>query len=186
MMKKIKKIIWMKKIYALLFLPALILLPCGGCAVQRDAKPEAEQGAAYTLEELGNLAQLEIYLPGDDEPVKIITDEEILYQYNQCPSLCVSNSEPESEERQEELRKAAASAAEKCLLVAYKYPVSRFHKAELEKSTTITLYEDINIIKTEVSEESIKGADIPAEYLTFYSEIPREELEFYQTLAGKS
>ncbi len=134
MMKKIKKIIWMKKIYALLFLPALILLPCGGCAAQRDEKPEAEQGAAYTLEELGNLAQLEIYLPGDDKPVKIITDKEILYQYNQCPSLCVSNSEPESEERQEELRKAAANAAENVYLSLINIPSHAFTRQSLKKA----------------------------------------------------
>ena len=52
---------------------------------------------------------------------------------------------------------------------------------------TVTLYEDAlngtNIVKTEVAEESIKGADIPGEYLIFYSEIPEEEKAFYQSLA---
>lgn len=41
------------------------------------------------------------------------------------------------------------------------------------------LPENVNIIKTEVSEQSVKGADIPKEYLTFYSEISEED-EFYQ------
>ena len=82
---------------------------------------------------------------------------------------------------------SADEAAEKYHIVSYKYPVSRFHRKKPEKNMTVTLYEDalngINIVKTEVAEESIKGADIPGEYLTFYSEIPEEEKAFYQSLA---
>ena len=159
------------------------ILLCAGCAAQRDAG----QDAKYTLEELDNLARLEIYLPGESKPAKTIKDKEILYQFNHCSSSCNSDPDSDSEEHQRELEKAASGAAEKYHIVSYKYPVSRFHQKKPEKNMTVTLYEDalngINIVKTEVAEESIKGADIPGEYLTFYSEIPEEEKAFYQSLA---
>ncbi len=67
-------------------------------------------------------------------------------------------------------------------MVAYKYPVSRFGEKELEENNTITLYENINIIKMTVAEESIKAFSIPEEFLTFYYEPSEEEMSFYRSL----
>ncbi|MCI9167464.1 MAG: hypothetical protein HFH01_04635 [Dorea sp.] len=159
-----------------LFLLALcFLLPCGGCSGQRGESPAKK----YTADELDNLALLKVYLPDSSEPEKIIRDEEILYQYNHC---FPSDSASYSEERQAEWEKTADSAAEKYHIVSYKYPVSRLHKGELEKNMTITIYEDTDVIKIEVSEESMKGVPVPVEYLVFYSEGSDEETEFYHSL----
>lgn len=53
---------------------------------------------------------------------------------------------------------------------------------ELEENITITLYEDTNIIKMEVSQESIKSFPVPEEFLIFYYEISEEDMSFYRSL----
>lgn len=67
---------------------------------------------------------------------------------------------------------------EQYYLISYKYPVARFGKKELEENTTITLYQNTNIIKMTVAEESIKAFPVPEEFLTFYYEISEEEMDF--------
>lgn len=144
---------------------------CAGCSTQ--------QGEKYTLEELDNLAEIKIYSAENNELIETISDEEQLYQYNQC-SLFFDNSD--IEERQNELKKDLEGIKEQYYLVSYKYPVARFGKKELEKNTTITLYENTNIIKMTVAEESIKAFSIPEEFLTFYYELSEEEMNFYRSL----
>ena len=51
-----------------------------------------------------------------------------------------------------------------------------------KRLTTITLYEDKNIIKMTVSGESIKGFSVPEEFLVFYYEVSEEEMNFYHSL----
>ena len=144
---------------------------CAGCSTQRGGK--------YTREDLDNLAEIRVYSAEDHELIKTISDEEQLYQFNQCSIF----DESDIEERQEELEQELEGAKEQYDLVAYKYPVVRFGKKELEENTTITLYEDINIIKMTVADESIKAFSIPEEFLTFYYELSEEEINYYRSLA---
>lgn len=60
--------------------------------------------------------------------------------------------------------------------------VQHYGAKELEENTTITLYEDTNIIKMTVAGESIKGFSVPEEFLTFYYEISEEDMNFYHSL----
>lgn len=143
---------------------------CTGCS--------ARQGEKYTAEDLDNLAEIRIYTAEDDELIKTVSDEEQLYQYNQCPFF----DDPVTEEQQEELEKELEGANEQYYLTTYKYPVSRFGKKELEENTTITIYENANIIKMTVAEESIKAFSFPEEFLVFYYEISEEEMEFFRAL----
>ena len=158
-----------KKIIKIGMLMVMVLFVCVGCSVNKERK--------YTLDELDNLAQIEIYSAENDELIKVIDDEEMLYQYNQC---CWDGSY--SEKEQEELEKSLEGIAEEYYLIAYKYPVARFGKRELEKNTTITIYENSNVVKMTVAEESIKAFSIPQEFLTFYYEVSDEDMEFYQSL----
>ena len=144
---------------------------CAGCSSQQRKK--------YTLEELDNLAEIKIYSAESNELIKTISDEEQLYQYNQC-SPFFDNSD--IEERQDELKKDLEGTKEQYYLVAYKYPVARFGGKELEENNIITLYENTNIIKMTVAEESIKAFSIPEEFLTFYYELSEEEMNFYRSL----
>ena len=161
-----------KKSYIKIFILLVFgLCICAGCSSQ--------QGEKYTPEELDNLAEIKIYSAENNELIETISDEEQLYQYNQC-SLSFDDSD--IEERQDELEKDLEGIKEQYYLVAYKYPVSRFGKKELEKNNTITLYENINIIKMTVAEESIKAFSVPEEFLTFYYELSEEEIEFYRSL----
>lgn len=144
---------------------------CAGCSAQREEK--------YTMEDLNNLAEIKIYSAENNELIKTINDEEQLYQYNQCSLFDASDIE----ERQDELEKDLAGAKEQYYLTAYKYPAARFGDKDLEETTTITLYEDKNIVKMTVAGESIKGFPIPKEFLIFYYELSEEELNFYRSLA---
>lgn len=44
-------------------------------------------------------------------------------------------------------------------------------------------YEGTNIIKMTVADGVIKGFSVPEEFLTFYYEMPEEEMEFFRSLA---
>ncbi len=143
---------------------------CSGCSAHQEGK--------YTVEELDNLAEIRIYSAENNELIKTVNDEELLYQYNQC----VVFDDSDIEERQDELEKDLEGVKEQYYLVSYKYPVARFGDKELEENITITLYEDTNIIKMTVSEESIKAFPIAEEFLIFYYEISEEEMNFYRSL----
>ena len=144
---------------------------CAGCSTQ--------QGKKYTLEELDNLAEIKIYSAENNELIETISDAEQLYQYNQ---VSLSFDDSDIEEHQDELKKDLAGTKEQYYLVSYKYPVARLGGKELEENTTITLYENTNIIKMTVAEESIKAFSIPEEFLTFYYELSEEEMNFYRSL----
>ncbi len=143
---------------------------CTGCSAQQEGK--------YTIEVLDNLAEIKVYSAKNNELIKTISDEEQLYQYNQCSLF----DDSDIEERQDELEKGLEGAKEEYYLISYKYPVARFGGKEPEENTTITLYEDTNIIKMTVSEESIKGFSIPEEFLVFYYDLSDEEINFYRSL----
>ncbi len=147
-----------------------LLCICAGCS--------AEQGGKYTSEDLDNLAEIRIYSAEDNELIKKISDEEQLYQYNQCLDFYDSDTE----EHQNELKEGLEGAREQYYLISYKYPVARFGERELEENTTITLYENTNIVKMAVAEENIKAFSIPEEFLTFYYELSEEEMDFYYFL----
>ena len=158
-----------KKFIEISIFLVMVLCICVGCSMKQERK--------YTLEELDNLAQIEIYSAENDEQIKVIDDEGTLYQYNQCfPDGSYS------EEEQEELEKGLEGIAEEYYLISYKYPVARFGKGELEKITTVTIYENSNIVKMTVADESIKAFSIPQEFLTFYYEVSDEVMEFYRSL----
>ena len=81
------------------------------------------------------------------------------------------------------MKKELEGAEEQYYLTAYKYPAARFGAKELEENNTITLYEGTNIIKMTVADGVIKGFSVPEEFLTFYYEMPEEEMEFFRSLA---
>lgn len=143
---------------------------CAGCSTQ--------QGGKYTIEDLDNLTEIRIYSAENNELINTISDEEQLYQYNQCSFF----DDSDIVERQDELEKELEGAMEQYYLVSYKYPVAHFGEKDLEENNTITLYEDTNIIKMTVARESIKGFFIPEEFLIFYYEISDGEMNFYRSL----
>ena len=146
------------------------LFICAGCS--------AQQGGKYTVEDLDNLAEIKIYSAENNELIKTISDEEQLYQYNQCSLY----DDSDTEEHQHKLEKDLEGAKEQYYMISYKYPVARFGGEELVENTTITLYEDKNIIKMTVSGESIKGFSVLEEFLVFYYEVSEEEMNFYHSL----
>lgn len=160
-----------KKIYIKIgILLVFGLCTLAGCTTQQEGK--------YTIEDLDNLAEIRIYSAENNELINTISDEEQLYQFNQRSFL----DDSDIMERQSELAKELEGATEQYYFISYKYPVARFGKKELQKNITITLYEDTNIIKMTLAEESIKSFSVPEEFLTFYYEIPDEDMSFYRSL----
>lgn len=160
-----------KKIYMKIgILLVFGLFVCAGCSAGQERK--------YTAEELNNLAEIKIYSAENNELIKTISDEEQLYQYTQCSLWEDLDVE---EERQDEWKNEIDGVKEQYYLVSYKYPVARFGDKELEENTTITLYEDTNIIKMAVAGENIKTFSIPKEFLIFYYEISEEKMNFYRS-----
>ncbi len=159
-----------KKNYVIICILLLAVLgTCAGCSVQQK----------YTAEDLDNLAEIRIYSAEHKELIKTISDKEQLYQYNQTSDF----DDSDIAERQKELRKALAEEKEQYFFVSYKYPVARLGEKELKENTTVTLYENSNIIKMQVSEESMKAFSVPEEFLIFYYELSDEEINFYRFLA---
>lgn len=148
-----------------------LLCFCVGCA--------AGQGEKDAKEELNKLAEIRIYTAADGKLIQTVTDEEQLYQYSQSASF----EDSDLEDRQKELEEAVEGAKEQYELVSYKYPAARFGDKELEEVLTLTLYEDNNIIKMTVADESIKSFSLSEELLTFYVEVSEEDMAFYRSLA---
>lgn len=163
---------------------ALTVCALTGCALSEES--------GYTREDLDNLAKLEVYEAGSDTLLKTIEDEETLYRYNQLFSMtmtgdeddfaeweteresCYEQGEGELEEKPEE--------EETHLIAVYKYPVAKFGDKEPVKMLTMTLYENTDIVKITVSDDSIKMFSLPEDFLTFYYRMSEEEREFYASL----
>lgn len=134
---------------------------------------------SYTKEELGNLAKLEVYEAGSDTLIKTIEDDETLYQYNQAETAS------EDAYTENELEESAEEAGETYYIVAYKYPAAKFGNKEPQKYLTITLFDNMNIAKMTVAEETVKNIPLSEDLLTFYYEMSEEESTFYtELLAG--
>ncbi|MBD5545234.1 MAG: hypothetical protein HDR01_13635 [Lachnospiraceae bacterium] len=157
----------------------LIMVSVLLCGCQADKNPDVSEYREHTAEELNNLAQIEIYSAKSHELIKVISDKEMLYRWNQCVGIGFDDSDLEGQ--QEELEKSIEGLEEQYDFISYKYPASQFRNQELEENIIITLYENTNIIKMTVSQESIKGAYIPQEFLEFYYSVPDEDMEFYRS-----
>lgn len=150
-----------------------------GCGVDKTPFMEKQkESKQYTAEELDNLVQIEVYSGKKEEPLNVINREEILYEYNQC----LDYNDFNSEEKQKELEKSVEKLEEEYTIISYKSPAALISNETLEKNTTITIYENSNIVKMTVSQESIKGAYVPEEFLIFYYEASDEDMEFYRSL----
>ena len=67
-------------------------------------------------------------------------------------------------------------------IIVYKRPVAKFGDKEPVKIFTVTLYENTDVAKMTVVDESINAFPIPEEFLTFYYEMSKEESDFYASL----
>lgn len=168
----------MKKI--ILGIMIISVLFCGCGKEERRLREENEKDEReYTAEGSGNLARLEIYSGEDEELLKVIDQKELLDQYDRC----LAYEGQDLDEDQKELKEKAEEKEELFSIVSYKYPAALINDGTLEKNTTVTFYENSNILKVEVSEESIKNMYVSPDLLTFYCEAPEEDMEFYRSLS---
>lgn len=134
----------------------------------------------YTSQKLQHLCRIEIYSAEDDTLINTIEDSDMLSQFNEL------NVVSDFTDNEEEIKNALKDSTPLYRIVTYKSPAAVYNDGELEKLYTITVYKDTNIIKMEVSEETIKSFPVPSEYLTFYEDVTDEEMEFLMSLTSFS
>lgn len=154
-------------ILAICYLLSVFLV---GCALNKSS----------TKEDLQRLSRIEIYT-SDGDLVNTIEDENILYQFN---SLDYNDTSFETDSEQDELKNTVESLPVLYTIISYKTPVSVYNDGTLEKEMEITVYENSNIIKEQISSDTIKGDSIPEEYLTFYITVSEEDKDFILSLGG--
>ena len=69
-------------------------------------------------------------------------------------------------------------------IAAMKEPAALINNGEMEKTFTITVYEGTDVVKMVVMPQ-IKNIALSEEFLTFYFEVPEEDMEFFLSHAGK-
>ncbi len=69
-------------------------------------------------------------------------------------------------------------------IAAMKEPAALINNGKMEKTFTITVYEGTDVVKMVVMPQ-IKNIALSEEFLTFYFEVPEEDMEFFLSLAGK-
>lgn len=158
----------MKKILYFLMAGILSVMALTGCGADRDNAGE----------DLQRLAQIEVY-SSDGNLINTITDEDILEQFNSLNFIDISS---DTDSEQDGLESETDKLTVLYTIVSYKEPAAVHNNGALEKLMEITVYEDSNIVREQVVQESIKGSYIPEEYLVFYSMVSDEDKNFILSL----
>ncbi len=70
-------------------------------------------------------------------------------------------------------------------IAAMKEPAALINNGKMEKTFTITVYEGTDVVKMMVMPQIVENIGLSEEFLTFYFEVPEEDMEFFLSLAGK-
>lgn len=113
-----------------------------------------------------------------------IEDEEELATFNENLSLEEKWNEIDENylNQQEELKKKLEDYEVQNVFITYQATAAKNSSESLEKVMGITLYENSNIIKVEISPDTVKNGATPAEYLTFYFETTDKIIEYLNSL----
>lgn len=113
-----------------------------------------------------------------------IEDKEELKTFNENLSLKDNFNEIDENylNQQEELKKTIENHEEQYIFITYQATVAKNSSESLEKVMEIIVYEKSNIIKVEISPDTVKNISIPSEYLTFYFETSDEIIEYLNSL----
>lgn len=176
----------MKKRIAITALSTLILFAFCGCSVitafstatSSHQESSSHEESAKQEEDSYKLAKVEVYSAKDDRLIKTIDDSELLSK--------LSEENEEAEDADKLMQSTTESGVPLYNFVAYKVPAAKITNQKAEKIFTITIFENSNLIRTEVASEAIKAFPIPSEYLTFYEEVSKEKIDFFLSLAKES
>ncbi len=158
----------MKNIVLLILMGILAAIGLAGCGEDRGDRGKDLQG----------LSQIEVY-SSDGHLVNTILDEEILSQFN---DLDYTDMSSDTDAEMDALESKIGDLNVICTVISYKTPVAANHDGSLEKLMELTVYEDSNIIKEQIAQETIKGGYVPEEFLTFYVTISDEDKKFILSL----
>lgn len=130
------------------------------------------------------LKKVEVF-SSDNTLLNTIEDKEELKTFNENLSLEENWNETDENylQQEEELKKKSEDYEVQYVFKTYQATVAKISSESLEKVMEITVYKSSNIIKIEVSPDTIKGGSIPAEFLTFYYETSDKIIEYLNSLA---
>ncbi|WP_085833312.1 hypothetical protein [Clostridium merdae] len=173
----------MKKRVAITALSTLILVVFCGCSVITafsTATSSHQESSSYEEpakqeEDSYQLAKVEVYSAKDDRLIKTIDDSELLSK--------LSEENEVADDADKLMQSTPENGVPLYNFVAYKVPVAKITNQKAEKIFTITIFENSNLIRTEVASEAIKSFPIPSQYLTFYEEVSKEKINFFLSLA---
>ncbi len=156
-----------KKLIIVIALLSLITV-LGGCASESTKAGQ-------------QLAQIEVYSVADNTLVNTIEDEESVLEFNQKTAF-EEEWDDDYMDQQEEIQKKLEEREPLYIFISYKKPVAMNNDGTLEKISEITVYKDSNIIKEQVSPDSVKNFAVPSEYLTTFYESSEETMDFLVSL----
>lgn len=129
------------------------------------------------------LKKVEVF-SSDNTLLNTIDDEESLATFNENLSLEENWNEIDENylSQQEELKKKLEDHEAQYVFITYQADVSKNSSESLEKVMGITVYENSNIIKVEISPDTVKNGLVPSEYLTFYFETSDKIIDYLNSL----
>ena len=170
----------MNRIFFTALFSSLALL-CSGCS----SLPHASAGSAKDTQ---RYARLEVYTP-DRTLVTVLEDPDILAQFNGSATFADEDTGDEQYvSLQETYKEQVKDAVPQYLILSYKSPAALINDGELVLISEITVYEDSNIIKEQVSSDAVpalKILDLSEDLMTFYYEADDVQLSFLRSLAGE-
>jgi len=156
-----------KKLSIVIVLLSIVAV-LGGCTSERT---QAGQ----------QLARIEVYSVEDNVLVHTIEDEERLLEFNE-KTTCEEQWDDDYMDQQEEIQKKVEEHKPQYVFISYKKPVAMKNDGTLEKISEITVYQDSNIIKEQVSPDAVKNFTVPSEYLTYFFESSDETIDYLLSL----
>jgi hypothetical protein len=173
----------MKK-YIIWLLTAFIAITLVGCSEVISFEASTDDN---TTDNLQRLSCIKIYSATNQTLINTIEDKDILIKFIQNTTFAeqwTNTGTDDSIDQQEKIRQKLEDYEPQYIITSYKTPAAIINDGNLEKISDITIYKDTNIIKMQISPDTIKAYRIPSEYLTDYFEITDEVRDFLISLTG--
>lgn len=151
-----------------------------GCAAETSANGSKD------IKKNQRLACIEVYSANDRTLLTTIQDKESLAAFDENTSFTGEWDETydadNDMDQQAKIQKKLENYESQYLFISYQTPAAIHNDGTLEKVLEITTFKDTNIVKVQISPDTVKNLSIPSEYLTFYLEASDEEMAYLHSL----
>lgn len=130
------------------------------------------------------LKKVEVY-SSNKTLLNTIENKDSLATFNDNISLTENWTDIDDDDywnQQDELKGKLENNEAQYVFIMYQTSAAMNKSETLEKVMELTAYENSNIIKVEVSPDTVKNVSIPSEYLTYYFETSDDTIEYLNSL----